>query len=156
MCYLLSCLAIIIGFTNTSYTVDEGIGTLQVDVQVFSPPDDQLLTASVDLVIQTVSGSASKCTEPVYLTSIDVVYSLAGGSDYAELREEFADVFLMFSDTNRQQSFGVTISDDSLFEVDVENFTLELRFDPLVTTPSNVTLNPYVATVDIIDDDSKA
>ena len=67
MNYLLSCLAIIIGFTNTSYTIDEGIGTLQVDVQVFSPPNDQLLTASVDLVIQTVSGSASKCTEPVYL-----------------------------------------------------------------------------------------
>ena len=58
----LSCfnLAIIIGFTNTSYTVDEQIGTFQVEVQVFSPPDDQPLQASVELVIQLVSGSASK------------------------------------------------------------------------------------------------
>ena len=54
--------AIIIGFTNTSYTVDEGIGTFQVEVQVFSPPDEQPLPGSVELVIQSVSGSASKCT----------------------------------------------------------------------------------------------
>ena len=60
-------LAIIIGFTNTSYTVREGIGNLQVDVQVLNIPDNQPLPASVDLVIQTVSGSASKFTKPVYL-----------------------------------------------------------------------------------------
>ena len=65
--YLLSCVAIIIGFTNTSYTVDEGVGTLQVDVQVFSPPDDQPLSDAVETVLLTVSGSASKCTKPVYL-----------------------------------------------------------------------------------------
>ena len=53
-------LAIIIGFTNTSYTVDEGIGTFQVEVRVFSPPDEQPLQAAVELVIQSVSGSASK------------------------------------------------------------------------------------------------
>ena len=68
-----SCLAIIIGFANASYTVDETAGTLQVDVQVFSPPDNQPLPPTTYLVIQTVSGSASKCTEPVYLKSIDVV-----------------------------------------------------------------------------------
>ena len=60
-------LAIIIGFTNTSYTVDEGIGTLQVDVQVPNVPDDQPLPVSVDLVAQSESGSASKCTELVDL-----------------------------------------------------------------------------------------
>ena len=58
--YILSCLAIIIGFTNTSYTVDEDIGTLQVDIRVLNPPDDQPLPASVDVAIQSVSGSASK------------------------------------------------------------------------------------------------
>ena len=47
--------------------VDEDIGTLQVDVRVLNPPDDQPLPASVDIVIQSVSGSASKLTEPVYL-----------------------------------------------------------------------------------------
>ena len=39
---------------------------MQINVQVFSPPNDQLLPASVNLVIQTVSGSASKCTELAY------------------------------------------------------------------------------------------
>ena len=59
--------AIIIGFTNTSYTVDEGIGTFQVEVQVFSPPDEQPLQTAIELSIQSVSGSASKCIEPVLL-----------------------------------------------------------------------------------------
>ena len=54
------CLAIIIGFTNTSYTVDEGIGTLQVDVRVLNVPDEQPLPASVGVFVQSVSGSASK------------------------------------------------------------------------------------------------
>ena len=68
-CYviILFYLAIIIGFTNTSYTVNEDIGTLQVKVQVLNVPDEQPLPATVDLVVQSVSGSASKCTEPVHL-----------------------------------------------------------------------------------------
>ena len=53
-------LAIKLGFTSISYTVDEGVGSLQVDVRVFSPPDDQPLPTSVFLVIETMSGSASK------------------------------------------------------------------------------------------------
>ena len=61
------CLAIVIGFTNTSYTVDEGIGILQVDVQIFNLLEDQFIQGTTLLVIQTVSGSASKCTELVYL-----------------------------------------------------------------------------------------
>ena len=64
---IFSCLAIIIGFTNVSYTVNEGVGSLQVDVQVFNLPDNHPTPATVNLVIQTVSGSASKCMELVYL-----------------------------------------------------------------------------------------
>ena len=68
-------LAIIIGYTNTNYTVNEGIGTLQVEIQVFSPADERPLPASVDLVIHSVSGSASKCTESVYLkTTVLILY----------------------------------------------------------------------------------
>ena len=64
-------LAIIIGFTNASYcnTVNEGIGTLQVDVRVLNVPDEQLLPVSVELVIQSVSGSASKYTKPLQCIS---------------------------------------------------------------------------------------
>ena len=48
----------------------------------------------------------------------------------------------------------MTIIDDSLFEVDVEDFTLELRFDPFaLEPPSNTILNPNVSTVEIIDDE---
>ena len=84
-------------------------------------------------------------------------YSLAGGRDYQEIRANFLDVFLTFDDAFRQHSFDVTIIDDSLFEVDVEDFTLELRFDPfaLDPPPANVILNPNVSTVKIRDDDGK-
>ena len=151
---IFSCLAIIIGFTNISYTVDEGIGTLQVDVQVFSPPDDQFIQGTTLLVIQTVSRSASKCTDIVYFkVLIDVVYSLAGGSDYREINAVALD-YLTFNDVTRRQSFNVTIIDDPLFELDVEDFTLELRFDPFVISPpSNVILHPNTTTVDIVDNE---
>jgi hypothetical protein len=57
---LITILVLMIGFANTSYTVSETVGMLQVDVQVFNLPDEQRLPATVDLVIQTVSGSAGK------------------------------------------------------------------------------------------------
>ena len=85
----------------------------------------------------------------------DVLYSLAGGSDYREISAATLDVFLTFNNTHRQQSFNVTIVDDSLFELDVENFTLELRFNPFVTLPSNAVLHPNVSTIQILDRDGK-
>ena len=88
--------------------------------------------------------------------SIDVVYSLAGGSDYADIVADNLDVFLMFNNNDRRQSFNVVILDDSLLELDVEEFTLELRFDPFaLQQPSDVILSPNVSTVDILDDDGK-
>ena len=92
--------------------------------------------------------------ESVFQT-IDVVYSLAGGSDYQEINAVALD-YLTFDNDNRQQSFDVTIIDDSLFELDVEDFTLELRFDPFaISLPSNVILRPNVSTVEILDNDRK-
>lgn len=45
--------------------------------------------------------------------------------------------------------------DDSVLEADVEDFMLELRFDPYETQPSNVVLHPNVSTIEILDDDCK-
>ena len=88
--------------------------------------------------------------------SIDVVYSLAGGNDYAEIVADNLDVLLTFDDDHRQRSFNVAILDDSLLELDVEDFTLELRFDPFaLLRPSNVILSPNVSTIKIFDDDGK-
>ena len=52
--------AIIIGFENITYTVDESIGMLEVYVRVISPPENVQLFASVDIVIQTTAVNASK------------------------------------------------------------------------------------------------
>ena len=148
-------LAIIIGFANTIYTVDEMIGMFEVTVQVFSPPDNQVLPATVDLVIQTVSGSASKYTKLVYMynNSIDIVYSLVGGSDYQEIFAVDLNPFLIFDNNARQQTFNVAITNDSFFEMDVEDFSLELRFNPFAAPPSNVQFRPNVSVVEILDDD---
>ena len=40
--------------------VDESVGTQEVYVRVFNPPDDQPLPTIVDFVIQTVAGNASE------------------------------------------------------------------------------------------------
>ena len=53
-------IAIVIGFEKTQYSVIESVGTQEVYVRVFSPPDDQPLPTSVDLVIRTVAGNASE------------------------------------------------------------------------------------------------
>ena len=85
--------------------------------------------------------------------SIVIAYSLAGGSDYQEIRANFLDVFLTFDNIIRRAAFDVTIIDDPLFEIDVEEFALELRIR--LELPANVILNPNVSTVEIRDDDSK-
>ena len=48
--------------------------------------------------------------------------------------------------------FPIIIFDDNVFE-SVEEFNLELRFDPISGTPSGVKLFPNVTTVSIQDDD---
>ena len=52
--------AVIIGFEQTMYTVNESIGELTVYVSVVNPPVGEELFASVDLLIQTISINASK------------------------------------------------------------------------------------------------
>ena len=58
---------------------------------------------------------------------------------------------LFFDNDNRQQSFSVAITDDSFFEQDVEDFSLELRFQ--IPPSSNVRLCPNVSVAEILDDD---
>ena len=83
------------------------------------------------------------------------MYSPVGGSDYRNIIALNFDEILTFNEMNRRQSFPVVIIEDPLFELDVEDFTLELRFDPFSQPPSNVILSPNVATVQILDDDGK-
>ena len=52
-----------VGFVNTTYIVSETIGTLEVVVQVFNPPDNESLPASFNLNIESVSESAGMCTK---------------------------------------------------------------------------------------------
>ncbi len=46
-----------LGFEQ-NYTVSEGVGSFQACFRVFNPPDNQELTLSLDLVVDTIEGSA--------------------------------------------------------------------------------------------------
>ena len=70
-----------------------------------------------------------------------------------EINADNFDVTLTFNDLNRRLTFEVTIIDDDLFE-SVEDFNLELRFDPFLPVPTGVILSPNVSTVYVLDDDS--
>ncbi len=47
----------IVGFEQ-NYTVSEDVGSFQVCFRVFNPPDNQELILSLDLVVDTIEGSA--------------------------------------------------------------------------------------------------
>ena len=82
-----------------------------------------------------------------------ILYILkVGDGDYEEIDLSVFEVLLQFDNNNRRLSFPVTINHDELLE-SIENFDLELRFDPFVTPPSGVILSPNVSTVYIEDDD---
>ena len=87
----------------------------------------------------------------LFATRIIMLLLLAGVADYRQLIAENFDVFLTFNDGNRRASFSVQIFDDNILE-DIEDFDLELRFDPFAPIPSGVILDPAVATVFILDD----
>lgn len=73
------------------------------------------------------------------------MYSLVGGSDYEAL-----DNYVLILTVDRHRTFFVTIIDDPSFELDVENFTLELR-----TADSSVLtiVSPNTTTINIIDNE---
>ena len=77
--------------------------------------------------------------------------SVVGGSDYRGINASFLDVYLIFDNNNRRQSFSMAIVDDRLLE-GTESFTLQLRSDPF-SPLSSVRLSPDVSVVTIIDDD---
>ena len=54
------CLGFILGFAETVHETSESSGTVKVCVNVFNPPSDQILSASIFLRVRSVPGSASK------------------------------------------------------------------------------------------------
>ena len=65
--------AIIIGFENTAFSVHESDGMFDVYVCVTSPPMGVQLFTSVDLVIQTIAGNASKDND-YFIVSITLMF----------------------------------------------------------------------------------
>ena len=52
-------IAVILGLEQ-NFTVPEDVGSFEACFRIFNPPDDQDLTFSIDLVIDTIVGSAGE------------------------------------------------------------------------------------------------
>ena len=52
-------IAVILGLEQ-NFTVPEDVGSFEACFRVFNPPDDQDLTFSIDLVIDTIVGTAGE------------------------------------------------------------------------------------------------
>ncbi|XP_064387556.1 uncharacterized protein LOC135335860 isoform X4 [Halichondria panicea] len=126
-----------IGFEQTSYTVNEGIGMQEVCVRMFEPAEETPLgTLFVALGVETVQGSAD-------------------GNDYTEVTGARDAYSLLFSsDTSRRSCFMFEITDDNRYEFE-EQFSL--RFIALEGTIAdnivlNIVLDPSGSDITILDD----
>ncbi|XP_064388167.1 uncharacterized protein LOC135336335 [Halichondria panicea] len=123
----------LIGFENTSYIVNEGIGMQEVCVVMFEPPENTPLgTLTISIGVETVQGTAD-------------------GDDYTEVTGARFAHFLFFSDTSRRSCFMVEITEDNLYELE-EQFSL--RFIELEGTslPDKLVLDPARSNITILDD----
>ena len=66
--------AVTIGFENTTFIVEESVGMFDVFVSVINPPMDVPFFTSIDLVIQTIDGNASKDNYPLKSIGINFAF----------------------------------------------------------------------------------
>ena len=52
-------IAVILGFEQ-NFTVPEDVGSFEACFRIFNPPDDQELTFLIDLVVDTIEGTAGE------------------------------------------------------------------------------------------------
>ncbi len=50
----------VLGFENTSYTIDEGVGFQEVCVRIFEPRDDITIRVNLLVALETVVDTAGK------------------------------------------------------------------------------------------------
>ena len=65
---------IVIGFEETNYTVNESVGALEVYVSVINPPPSWELFATINLGIQSVAITASKCIIKTVCNIMEIIY----------------------------------------------------------------------------------
>jgi len=126
-----------VGFVETLVEVNETDGTAALNVSISSPPSDVALGFEITLLVNTMDGSArSSCSvsDP--------------NSDFIAISRS-----LQFVDAQRSQTISVTITDDNVTE-GVEELTVRLSPQDMELSTS-VNVIPDVATVRILDDDSK-
>ncbi|XP_064387828.1 uncharacterized protein LOC135336006 [Halichondria panicea] len=115
-----------IGFENTSYIVNKGIGFLEVCVRLFEPPEeDSIVELTIDIGVETVQGSAD-------------------GSDYTERTGPRDAHFVSFSDMFRRSCIMVQIENDTRYEFE-EQFSLRFIEVEGTTLPSTLVLDPSVS-----------
>ena len=132
--------AAVIGFTPDTYNVNEGDGSVSITFGVLSGT----LGVGVDVSTSTRDGSAicKSCQDD---STVFYNYSSKATADYS-----YTTTTYTLSPSSPNQTFNIAIEDDGLLE-DTESFTAGL----IMTTRFNITIFPNMATINILDNDSK-
>ncbi len=145
-----------IGFEQTSYTVNEMIGMLEVCVRMFEPSEETPIgSVQISIGVETVQGSAGiVCRDYTLILHYCPLPSVwfTDGNDYTEETGPGTALLLFFTDGRRRSCIRVEIEDDDCYEFE-EQFSLQ--FIALDDLPSNLTQFPNVSTITILDNEGK-
>ena len=143
---IISLAAVVIGFLNTSYTVNENDGAADIQIGVIRGS----LERPVAVRFSTNADSASGKLHGLNIQAkYDNCFSPhTDGSDYSG----FAGIDFIFDSTTLTVDASVPLLDDAIFEL-TEQFGASLAFPG--APPPRVTLEPDAAQVTILDDDGQ-
>ena len=140
---------VVIGFLNTSYTVGESDGQVNIQIGVISPGSLQRpVMVQFSTSADSADGKVVQINCACNYNDFERNFSLhTAGSDYSESVIQFT-----FDSATREVDVSVPIISDSLFEL-TELFNASLAFTG--APPPRISLAPASAQVTIRDDDGQ-
>ena len=137
----------VVGLEQTFFSVSEGVGVVELCVNVSSPVIDCPIKFRFEIQLSTRDGSAGNeyCQFIVHVYSFLITVS---SMDYRSL-----NALLMFAECQHRSCVDVTIDNDSGGEPD-ENFVYALSRTPGLHP--NIFLDPVTGEIVIVDDDGGA
>ncbi len=116
-----------VGFEQ-NYTVNEDVGSFQACFRVFNPPDNQELTISLDLVVDTNEGSAG--TYSVYVGACVVVSSYINTQSLADKVNTYIRIIIVI---RRQKCLSLHTVIIIIILPSMHGGPLDSFFNPLTT-----------------------
>ena len=147
---IIPCAAVVIGFLNTSYTVNENDGMADIQIGVIRGSLERPVAVRFSTNANSASGKLNMHTSLTdkYENCLNSPHTAADGGDYSG----FAGIDFTFDSITLTVDASVPLIDDTAFEL-TEQFGASLAFPG--APPPRVTLAPDTAQVTILDDDGQ-